>query len=59
MGNDNEWDNYVDLTYAREGQDVRYALNDEKLRGLGWSTTKNFDTEIDNIVQYYTNNFKW
>ena len=58
-GNNENWHNYVDLAYKREGQDVRYALNDKKLRDLGWSTTRSFDTEIDSIVQYYTNNFKW
>ena len=50
---------YLDLSYAREGQDVRYALNDNKLRSIGWGPEKNFDHEIKHIVEHYKNNFKW
>tara|TARA_R110002126_G_scaffold2803_1_gene15516 strand:- start:2763 stop:3713 length:951 start_codon:yes stop_codon:yes gene_type:complete len=50
---------YIDLGYKREGQDVRYALNDNKLRNLGWQPQKSFDKEIRKIVEYYKNNFKW
>ena len=53
------WENYVDLTADRPGQDVRYALNDSKLRSLGWSPKKIFDKEIRKIVKYYKNNFVW
>jgi len=49
----------LDLSYTREGQDVRYSIDDEKLRQLGWKPAKNFDQEIDKIVQYYKHNFKW
>jgi len=50
---------YVDLGYKRQGQDVRYALNDKKLRDLGWSPKKVFDEEIPKLVDFYINNFKW
>ena len=50
---------YLDLSYVREGQDVRYALNDEKLRALGWASQKDFNKEIQHIVEYYKTNFKW
>jgi len=50
---------YVDLSYSRKGQDVRYALDDSKLRSLGWEPKKEFDKEIGNIVDYYNNNFIW
>jgi len=53
------WDKHVDMSYKREGQDVRYALNDEKLRTLGWKPEKHFDTEVDSIVDYYRKNFIW
>lgn len=52
-------DGLVDLSYVRQGQDVRYALNDDKLRSLGWAPQKNFDQEIGSIVEYYKTNFKW
>jgi dTDP-glucose 4,6-dehydratase len=50
---------YVDMSYSRAGQDVRYALDDSKLRLLGWSPQKNFDNEISQIVEYYKNKFIW
>lgn len=50
---------YIDLSHVRQGQDVRYALNDDKLRALGWRPSRVFDEEINNIVKYYKNNFKW
>ena len=56
---DYKWEEHVDFSYSREGQDVRYALNDDKLRSLGWSPKKNFDKEINSIVQYYKENFIW
>ena len=54
-----DWESYVDLSYVRLGQDIRYALNDDKLRNLGWKPTKIFDEEIEIIVNYYKTNFKW
>jgi len=54
-----DWSKYLDLSYVRKGQDVRYALNDDKLRSLGWSPQKEFDKEIEQIVEYYKRNFKW
>ena len=57
-GADN-WKDYVDFTYSRQGQDVRYALNDAKLRALGWSPQRKFDDEIEAIVAYYKDNFIW
>jgi dTDP-glucose 4,6-dehydratase len=50
---------HIDLSYSREGQDARYALNDNKLRSLGWEPKKEFDKEIGSIVSYYNNNFIW
>lgn len=52
-------ENFVDLSHCREGQDVRYSLNDNKLKLLGWKPTKNFDKEIKTIVSFYKNNFRW
>ena len=49
----------IDITYSRAGQDVRYALNDDKLRALGWKPTANFDEELPGIVQYYKDKFIW
>ena len=56
---DRNYSEYVDLGYKREGQDVRYSLDDSKLRALGWQPSKNFDQEIVKIVEHYKNNFRW
>jgi dTDP-glucose 4,6-dehydratase len=58
-GKSAEWLKYVDFSYDREGQDVRYSLDDSKLKSLGWSPKKIFDNEIASIVQYYKKNFIW
>jgi dTDP-glucose 4,6-dehydratase len=50
---------YIDTTYLRKGQDVRYALNDNKLRALGWKPEAEFDNELPAIVDYYKNKFIW
>jgi dTDP-glucose 4,6-dehydratase len=52
-------DKYLDFTYSRVGQDVRYALDDSKLRTLGWEPKAIFDEELPKIVEYYKNNFIW
>lgn len=50
---------YIDSTYSRAGQDVRYALDDSKLRALGWSPKKVFDQELPAIVKHYQHKFVW
>lgn len=59
LNNMNEIEKYMDLTYSRPGQDVRYALNDDKLRALGWKPKKIFDVELSDIVEFYKNKFIW
>ena len=58
-GDEKDWQEYVDFSYVREGQDIRYALNDDKLRLLGWKAEKEFDKEVVSIVEYYKNTFIW
>ena len=50
---------YLDFSVHRLGQDVRYALNDDKLRCLGWSPKCEFDLELKEIVNFYKQNFIW
>jgi len=58
-GTSENWEQYVDLGYKRLGQDVRYALNDDKLRSLGWKPEKIFNEEVEKMVKFYIDNFKW
>jgi dTDP-glucose 4,6-dehydratase len=43
----------------RQGQDVRYSIDDSKLRALGWEPKAEFDHELNIIIKYYKNNFIW
>lgn len=52
-------DEICDFTYHRDGQDVRYSLDDRKLRMGGWYPRCEFDKELPVIVDYYRNHFIW
>lgn len=43
----------------RQGQDVRYSIDDSKLQALGWKPVAVFEEELVKIVDYYKNNFIW
>ena len=58
-GTDKNWEQYVDYSYSRVGQDVRYALDDSKIKNLGWKPEKKFDNEIVDITNWYKDNFIW
>jgi dTDP-glucose 4,6-dehydratase len=55
----NDLDQYIDFSTNRPGQDVRYALDDSKLRALGWEPKVNFDWELQFITEYYRRKFIW
>lgn len=55
---DDCWEQYT-MDSQRQGQDVRYSINDSKLKLLGWQPQADFDTELKLIVEYYRNNFLW
>jgi dTDP-glucose 4,6-dehydratase len=50
---------YINFDVHRPGQDVRYALDDSKIRALGWVPECVFDEEIKHIVKYYKEKFVW
>jgi dTDP-glucose 4,6-dehydratase len=56
--NTENYENYV-TELVRPGQDVRYSIDDSKLKNLGWRPKADFDTELAKIVNYYKNNFVW
>jgi dTDP-glucose 4,6-dehydratase len=55
---DAEWHDYI-TDSQRDGQDVRYSINDSKLRNLGWYAQTDFDQALSEIVQHYKSNFVW
>ena len=50
---------HIDFSCNRPGQDVRYALDDSKIRALGWSPKSVFSEEIVRIINHYKNKFIW
>ena len=57
IGKDNS--RYIDTDFSRQGQDIRYSINDSKLKELGWNNDCNFYEELPDIVKYYKENFVW
>jgi len=53
------YEEFIDFKFSRPGQDVRYSIDDTKLRALGWSAKADFNIELAKIVQYYKQNFVW
>lgn len=53
------YDEYLNLDITRPGQDVRYSINDSKLKSLGWKPQAVFEVELAKIVQYYSQTFVW
>lgn len=50
-----------DIEYVehRLGHDFRYAIDDSKLRSLGWETKYNFEEGISKTVDWYKDNEWW
>jgi dTDP-glucose 4,6-dehydratase len=48
---------HMDLDITRPGQDVRYSIDDSKLKALGWKPKAVFEVELVEIVEYYKKNF--
>jgi dTDP-glucose 4,6-dehydratase len=58
VDHNSDWETFT-TSSARQGQDVRYAIDDSKLKKLGWAPVADFDQELTNVVEYYRNNFVW
>jgi len=43
----------LNLNYERPGQDMKYLIDDSRLKSLGWKCYRNFDDEISKIVKFY------
>lgn len=59
MGLPGNYLDYLDFSEKRPGQDVRYAIDDAKIKALGWTPSAIFDDKLVGIVEYYKNNFIW
>ena len=50
---------FWNFSYQRPGQDLRYSLDDSKLRKIGWKEEAVFEKEIIRIAEYYKGKFIW
>jgi dTDP-glucose 4,6-dehydratase len=50
---------YVKFHYVRQGEDVRYSLDDDALRQLGWKNSRKFRVEVKKVVSYYRDKVVW
>ena len=56
MGRDSMW---IDFVWNRAVNDFRYALNDSKIRRLGWKPQYDFEYWLKNTVEWYRKNKWW
>jgi dTDP-glucose 4,6-dehydratase len=56
---DHNFKKYIDFDIIRKGSDLRYSIDDSKLKSLGWSPKCNFDKELPEIIDFYRRNFVW
>jgi len=54
-----DYEYHIDFDYQRAGADVRYSIDDGKLKALGWRPRRIFKEELPGIVSYYQRNFVW
>ena len=55
----NNEEDWINANEKRIGQDVRYSVDDTKLKNLGWEPKAKFENELKTIVEYYKKNFIW
>lgn len=56
LGKGEEW---IENVEHRLGHDLRYAIDDNKLRGLGWSPEHSFDEWLKKVIEWYKENELW
>jgi len=49
----------VDFHSARPGHDLRYALDGEKMKALGWSIPMGFERSLESTVRWTVANPRW
>lgn len=45
----------IDNSLSRSGCDVRYALNCDKLKNLGWKCSRTLEESLPEMIEYYRN----
>lgn len=52
-------DSFIEYVSHRLGHDFRYAIDDSKLRSLGWKPEHGFDTWLVEVVKWFQENEWW
>lgn len=52
-------ENCIEYVSHRLGHDFRYAIDDSKLRALGWKPQHDFDTWLASVVKWFQENGWW
>lgn len=52
-------DSFIEYVKDRPGHDRRYAVDTQKIHGLGWSPKIFFDDGLTKTVEWYKNNEAW
>lgn len=50
---------WIDFVWDRAVNDFRYAIDDSKIRKLGWKPKRNFENRLRDTVEWYKNNMWW
>lgn len=56
---ESDYKEHTTVEYNRLGQDVRYSVDDSKLRAIGWRPRVQFDSELPFIVTECAKRFRW
>lgn len=56
LGKDKSWISFI---WNRAVNDFRYALDDSKIRKLGWKPKHNFEKRLKEAVEWYKKNEWW
>lgn len=49
----------IEYVEHRLGHDLRYAIDDSKIKALGWSPEKSFDERLSETIKWYKENKWW
>jgi len=49
----------IDFHSSRPGHDLRYALDGELMKSIGWDLPRNFEDSLEKTIKWYLENKKW
>jgi dTDP-glucose 4,6-dehydratase len=52
-------ESWIEFVEDRKGHDKRYAINNESIRNLGWSSDTDFESKLKEVVAWYIEHGQW